>query len=343
MRDLATMPQRIGRWLESIGHPGRVCSYQLMTGGYSRDMARLTVEWTDGDDPVETLVMRGDPPDELATLQSDRDMEWAVLRALAGVDSLAVPKARFYCDDAEVFGTKAIFMEFVDGGSLQAALDAGLDLESTADQFVDTVAAVASIEPRQVPCLPCPESWDEHIEAVLGRWHALARVHPEAQPITRYLAAWLRKRRPKPLPLRLQHADLQAGNIVVGPLGWRIVDWEFARIGDPREDLGYYNAYSGAVPPNLADLDLNRFLARFRERTGFDEDAVNPITFGYFTVLSTVTAVEGLIGASAAMAHGSKRGIPIAFNTHLVSIGSRNFLGAVLGMEAMIDELEAAR
>ena len=74
------------------------------------------------------------------------------------------------------------------------------------------------------------------------------------------------------------------------PDGWRIVDWEFARIGDPREDLGYYNAYSGAVPPNLAQLDLAAFLARFRERTGFDEEAVNPVTFGYFTVLSTVTS-----------------------------------------------------
>ena len=107
-------------------------------------------------------------------------------------------------------------------------------------------------------------------------------------------------------------------------------------------NIGYYNAYSGAVPPNLAQLDLARFLARFRDKTGFSEDAVNPLTFGYFTVLSTITAVEGLMSGSAAMARGERRGIPIAFNTMLVTIGSRNFMEAVQAMESAIEAAEAA-
>jgi len=303
-------------------------------------MARVDLTWADGTE--ETLVMRGDPPPDVATLESDRDAEWALLEALSRVDGLSVPKARFYCADPSIFGTKAIFMEFVVGGSLQAALDGGLDQEATAERFIDLVAAVAGVEPTQVPSLHCPPSWDDYIDGVLDRWHALARSHPEAQPITRYLAAWLRKRKPAPLPLRLQHADLQAGNVVAAPDGWRIVDWEFARIGDPREDLGYYNAYSGAVPPNLSQIDLDRFLRRFRERTGFGEDAVNPITFGYFTVLSTVTSVEGLVAASGSMARNERRGIPISFNTHLISIGSRNFLEAVQALEAAIAAAEEA-
>lgn len=340
MRNTIAMPGWIEAWLASIGHPATVAAYQPMTGGFSRDMARVDVVWADGRE--ETLVMRGDPPPELATLESDRDAEWGLLQALQHVPGLQVPAPRFYCADPAVFGTKAIFMEYVHGGSLQAALDAGLDQAQTADRFVDVMAAVAAVEPAQVPSLPCPPSWDVYLDTVLGRWHALARSHPEAQPITRYLAAWLRKRKPAPLPLRLQHADLQAGNIVTAPDGWRVVDWEFARIGDPREDLGYYNAYSGAVPPNLAQPDLDRFLARFRERTGFSEEAVNPVTFGYFTVLSTVTSVEGLVNASAAMARGDKRGVPISFNTHLITVGSRNFLDAVLAMEAAIAAAEAA-
>src|SRR5436189_103325 len=105
----------------------------------------------------------------------------------------------------------------------QAALDAGLDQWTTADRFVDLAAAVARVEPEQVPCLPRPSSWDEHIEAVLVRWEALARCHVEAQPITRFLAAWMRRRKPRPLPLRLQHGDLQAGNVVAAAEGWRVV------------------------------------------------------------------------------------------------------------------------
>jgi hypothetical protein len=70
MRDIATMPERLEAWLNSSGHPGKVVTYQLMTGGSSRDMARVVVDWPN--DVSETLVMRGDPPPELATLKSDR-------------------------------------------------------------------------------------------------------------------------------------------------------------------------------------------------------------------------------------------------------------------------------
>ena len=340
MRNTMAMPGWIESWLAGIGQPATVDSYQPMTGGFSRDMARVDLTWADAS--KETLVMRGDPPAEFATLESDREAEWHLLKALSDVEGLGVPKARFYCDDPAVFGTKAIFMEFVEGGSLQAALDHGLDHAETADRFVDALAAVARVRPDQVPSLPCPGSWDEYVDGILARWHRLSRSHVEALPITRLLSAFLYKRRPKPLPLRLQHADLQPGNIIAAPDGWRIVDWEFARIGDPREDLGYYSIYSSAVPPTLAQLDTPRFLARFRDQTGFDEEAVNPVTFGYFTVLSTVTSVEGLVMASAAMARGEKKGIPISFNTHLISVGNFGFLPVVQGIEAAIDAAAAA-
>jgi aminoglycoside phosphotransferase (APT) family kinase protein len=339
MRNVAAMPGAIEAWLGSIGHPATVTGYQPMTGGFSRDMAKVDLVWVGG--TSETLVMRGDPPAEVATLHSDRDTEWHLLSQLSAIETLSVPRARFYCGDPTVFDTKAMFMEFVPGGSLQGALDAGLDHVSTAQRFVDLMAAVANVEPHQVPALTCPSSWDDYLDGILARWSALATTHPEAQPILRYLAAWLAKRKPAPLPLRLQHADLQPGNVVAGADSWRIVDWEFARIGDPREDLGYYNAYSSAVPPNLAQADLEQFLARFRQQTGFSEDAVNPVTFGYFTVLSTVTSVEGLVQASAAMARGTRRGIPISFNTHLITVGTQGFLDAVTALEATVAVTEA--
>src|SRR5262245_13262226 len=117
MRNTSAMPGAIEAWLASIGQPATVTSYQPMTGGYSRDMARVELMWKDG--TPETLVMRGDPPPELATLDSDREAEWQLLQALQAVDGIAVPAPRLYCGDPSVFGTKAIFMEFVEGGSLQ--------------------------------------------------------------------------------------------------------------------------------------------------------------------------------------------------------------------------------
>ena len=123
--------------------------------------------------------------------------------------------------------------------------------------------------------------------------------------------------------------------MLVTPDGaWHLIDWEFARIGDPREDLGYYNAYSGAVPPNLVARDVDAFLAGFRERTGLDEELVNPATFAWFTILSTLFAVKGLFDGVAAVARGERYGTPVAYNAILVTLGHRNFVDAIAGIEA---------
>ncbi len=332
MLNTVEMPGVLERWFAEQGHPCEVTGYRLMSGGFSRTMARVDVRWPDG--TTEALVMRGDPPPELATLESDRDAEWALLRALHG-GAITTPAARFYEGDRGPFGTKAIFMEHVDGGSLQAQLDAGTAPPDVTERFVDLMAAVATTEPGDLPAsLTRPTSWDDYLDAAVGRWRDVAHRHVESMPITRYIAAWLDHRRPDPVALRLVHGDLHPGNIVAHPDEWHLVDWEFSRIGDPREDLGYYNAYSGAVPPNLAAADVDAFLARFRERTGLGEEHVNPLTFGYFTVLATVGVVSGMYDALRETALGQRRGVANTFNVHLVGIGNAQFLGAIEQMEA---------
>lgn len=50
-------------------------------------------------------------------------------------------------------------------------------------------------------------------------------------------------------PFRLLHGDLVEANVVWGPRGPGLVDWEFSRMGDPAEDLAYLielNRLSGA-------------------------------------------------------------------------------------------------
>ena len=182
--------------------------------------------------------------------------------------------------------------------------------------------------------LPCPSSWDAYIDDKVAAWQRLADEHVEAVPIIQYLTSWMDANRPKPLPFRLVHGDLQAANVIVTLQGeWHLIDWEFAHIGDPREDMGYYNAYSGAVPPNLAADDLEAFLARFRATSGFDADAVNATTFAWFTIISTLSAVAGLHAGVAGFAAGTKRGTSVAYNSIIVTIGYRNFLDAIAALE----------
>ncbi len=344
MRDLAAMPGRIETFLAAHPDAGRceVTGYRIMTGGYSRQMARVEVRWEDG--RTETLVMRGDPPAAEALLHTDRDQEWAVLRRLTELGATPMPAARYYAADPAPFGTKALFIEHLDRRSLQARFEAGLDPAGLVEPLADLFASVAVIEPGQIPDLPAADSWEDHIGALIDEWNGIDHAYPESLPIIRYVGAYLAAHPPPPLPLRLVHGDLQAANVLGGGEGedLQLVDWEFARIGDPREDLGWYNSYSTAAPPNVYGAEPERFLARYRERTGFDETTVNPLTVGYFTILATVKVLAGLYQALTGLVAGEVHGANVAFSTLSASFGHQNFVNAVEGIAAAVSAVEEA-
>ena len=71
----------------------------------------------------------------------------------------------------------------------------------------------------------------------------------------RYVAAWLEHNRPPEVPMTLVHGEFQPGNVMVGGDGRLVaVDWEFAHVGDPREDLGWALWVESIQPPALIGL-----------------------------------------------------------------------------------------
>ncbi len=59
---------------------------------------------------------------------------------------------------------------------------------------------------------------------------------------------------PGPAPFRMAHGDLVLANVVWGPAGPGLVDWEFWRWADPAEDLAYAIACNGLPAPLAAAL-----------------------------------------------------------------------------------------
>src|SRR4051794_9733183 len=122
MKDVSAMPARLAAFLEA-NEPGRTVAidrYEIMTGGYSRVMARAAVRWGDG--TAETLVLRGDPPAGEAMLETDRDAEWAVLQSLTALGTVPMPAARYYDAHAEHLGTKCIVLDCAPGPSLYSLI-----------------------------------------------------------------------------------------------------------------------------------------------------------------------------------------------------------------------------
>jgi aminoglycoside phosphotransferase (APT) family kinase protein len=353
MHDLEGMPKRIAAFLASA-RPGRsvtVEHYALMTGGYSRVMARADVRWEDGS--TETLVLRGDPPPDKTMLVTDRDAEWAVLNSLSSVSSVPMPKALHYDATGEHLGSKTIVLEFCSGPSLQTHLNELVESGATPndarmlrarDAFVDTLACVPQVDLAKLPkSLPMPASWASYLSSVNRAWADNERMLSESNPTMRYLAAWLDAHRPPPLPLAFQHGDLQPANILLSPAdgSHQLIDWEYAHIGDPREDLGWYVTYSAAAGPTLYNADPEAFLARYREKTGTSELHVNQATVGYFSVVSAVKVFSQVVQAASAMGDGKTNGVMTTYNINAATVGHMNFVAAAAGLAEPLDALRA--
>jgi aminoglycoside phosphotransferase (APT) family kinase protein len=146
------MPSRLGSFLTArAGQEATVVSYEPMIGGYSRLMARAEVRWKDG--RTETLVLRGDPPPGKAMMETDRDVEWALLQSLTQASSIPMAKALHYDGTGSELGTKCIVLDFVEGSSLQTLLngcDPAQGYGRHTFDLVDTMARVHRIDPNDV-------------------------------------------------------------------------------------------------------------------------------------------------------------------------------------------------
>jgi aminoglycoside phosphotransferase (APT) family kinase protein len=312
-------PEALERFLASV-EPGRraaVTEFRPITGGYSRLSAVADVRWDDGG--TERLVLRGDPPPGDGVFVSDRDAEWRILQALSHARAVPVARPRWYDATGEFFGTKCIVFDHFTGRSLQDVLRQAGDDPAPGRMFVDTVAQIHAMPVDALgDTVEHPGSWQDYVDGVLELYRAVDREVSESSPVLRYASALLVRHRPPPAPFTLVHGDCQPSNVLVADSGEHVViDWEFAHVGDPREDLGYYTQIP--MPPNVYHRDPEGFLARYREQTGLTEEQVNPGTVEFFLVVGMAHLLAQILRALDAVSRGETRGVMATYLINAVT------------------------
>jgi aminoglycoside phosphotransferase (APT) family kinase protein len=306
------------------GRGGTVTVFRPISGGYSRLSALATVRWADGSE--ESFVLRSDPPPDTGVFDSDRDCEWRLLEAISGKLPIHTPTPRWYDATGQHLGAKCFIVDFFHGRPLSDIAQEPDRLPRAAEIFVDTLAEVHRTPLDVLPAaLERPTDWESYIEDLVQLLSRLDRDIADSNPALHFVAAQLAAHRPPPVPLTFVHGDAQPANILVpdhGPV--LMIDWEFARIGDPREDLGYYSHLP--VPPNLYEADPAGFLARYRERTGLTEAQVNEDTVSYFYVLGMARLLGQMFDATDALAHGQSRGVMATYMMNGISATTRAFV-----------------
>lgn len=284
-----------------------VLSATPLPGGYSRDTVMAEVQWADG--TTEKFVLRGDPPVESSVFRSDRAAEWAILQAVKDLPDFRIPAPRYFDATGEYMGCKCIVSEAIDSTSMQKFLDTGPDLDKAREDFVAIMASAhnTSIEPL-LGIVEHPGEWRDHIEDVISNFDRMLEINGEDDPILRYAAKKLRMNIPPEVRMALVHGDLQPGNFLLSEgTDPYIIDWEFARIGDPRLDLGYYLQIP--MPPHLYHPDPEAFLVSYRALTGLTEEQINHAIAKYFLLLGTSHLMVDIVQGGEDVAQGLHRGV----------------------------------
>jgi aminoglycoside phosphotransferase (APT) family kinase protein len=316
----------------AAGTPVRVLAIDRVTGGYSRMMRRVTVE-VDGRQRL--LVWRADPPADQEIVRTDRAREHALLSALDGRHG--APRTHLFDAEGSRLGAVSMVVDYLPGEPLMAVLrDASA--ERTQELVRDVATLAADIHRADLAALPRgferPTDWSSYIDGCIDDWRSLAAGQAEPAPLMRYVVEWLDAHRPAEVPLTLLHGDLQTPNVIVGADGVTAIDWEFARIGDPREDLGWFAAIAAISPPDPIAGDLTALCEAYREASGLDASQVNPLTVAYCSILPFGGMVGRFVGQVTDLVEGRNRSLKTANLAYVVTAMVEGWIGLVQQLEA---------
>jgi aminoglycoside phosphotransferase (APT) family kinase protein len=313
----------------------KVTDHQPLQGGFSCQTARFTAE-IDGR-PVH-YVSRADVPDGQVMVQTDRLKEWRLLDALTRIGTVPLPRALFADEDGSELGARTIISEYASGGSLLARIRSAdaADHPQLAEKLCDLAAEIHATDIAALDNVVArPPDWNTYIDSLIGLWKQAEARLSESIPMLRYVATWLDVNRPPATDLRLVHGEFQPANQVFDSTGRLLaIDWEFAHIGDPREDLGWCIFAETLQPPVLIGLDEQGFYQRYRARTGLSERIVNPLTVAYFSIAPSIKVFSGLLDAQQDLITRENGNIRAGYTVGAVTTACEQWFRAVNRIDA---------
>ena len=236
---------------------------------------------------VDTLSLR----DEFAVISAARE---------AGV---RVPEPIAYLGDLD--GREAFVMELVHGETIGRRIvkapPPGLDV-----QMADELAKVHSIPVTALPQLPVPDLWQ--------RLYAELDQVDEPHPAIELGLVWCRERLPLERPRVVNHGDFRIGNLMVDETGLvAVLDWEFAHVSDPAEDLAWplVRAWRfGRDDLRLGGIGaVEPYLDRYAELTGVE---IPPDELLAWEVLGNCKWAIGALNQSRRHLQGEERSVELA-------------------------------
>jgi aminoglycoside phosphotransferase (APT) family kinase protein len=267
----------------------------LLAGGASKEA------WAVDSEGRELLIRRAaGGVIHQSTLSLEQEFE--VLRAAyeAGVK---VPEPIAYLGEIE--GREAFLMARIHGETIGRRIvkapPAGLDV-----QLAEELAKIHAIPPSRLPFL---ESGDK-----IARFYEELDSVGEPHPAIELGLHWAKERLPAGREPVVVHGDWRIGNIAVDEHGIvAVLDWEFAHLADPVEDLAWplVRAWRfGADDKHLGGVaGLDAYLERYAELTGIEPTREELLAWEVF---GNVKWAVGCLTQSRRHFNGQERSVELA-------------------------------
>ncbi len=267
-----------------------------LAGGASKEA--WAVETGDG----RELILRraGGGVIHLDTLSLREEFDVLVAARAAGV---RVPEPIAYL--GELDGREAFVMELVRGETIGRRI-VKAPPDGLALQMAEELARIHAIPATVVEFLPrpdlCQRLYDE-LDSV-----------DEPHPAIELGIAWCRERLPLERPRVVSHGDFRIGNLMVDETGIvAVLDWEFAHVSDPAEDLAWPLIRSWRFGNDTSRLggigDVEPYLDRYAQLTGL---SVPPDELLAWEVFGNCKWAVGALTQSRRHLRGEQRSVELA-------------------------------
>ncbi len=296
--------------LRELFGPGEILALRRLPGGASKEAWAL--DYRVGEAVLPLFLRRaGGGVIYSGTLPLAQEFH---LLQVAHAHGVRVPKPLHYFPSLE--GREAFLMERLEGESIGARIVRRPEYAGVRERLPEAMArelaAIHSIPLAEVGFLPpaAQPPWQEAIATAYRDLDALDEPHPALE----WGLRWLSQNPPPPRPPVLVHGDFRIGNLLITPEELvAVLDWEFAHVGDPREDLAWPLVRAWRFGEDAKRLGgvghLEPFLAGYNALTGRE---VVPEELFWWEVLGNIRWGLGALKQARRHLKGEERSVELA-------------------------------
>lgn len=235
--------ERIGLYLTTVtGQPVAINEARALAGGASRDSWAFSASFADG--RQGRYVLRRDLPTTMNEAALTRANEFAMMRA-AYEHGIRCAQVRWLCESSEPLGQPFFIMDYVDGISIGRKVMTAPELTEARQLLPSQMATQLALihqldwQSHRLDFLTQPRTDNPAREAVAEAYDVIDKLQADV-PAIEYVLRWCELHAPTAKRITFIHGDFRVGNLLVNPGGLAaVIDWEFAHVGDPCEELGY--------------------------------------------------------------------------------------------------------